>query len=288
MSQPSTDPAPYGAPPAPGPQGSNPTSYAPPVPPRPAGPRTNALAISGLVVGGVGLLLSFVPIINNFAAVLAIVGLVLAIVGLVRSRRLGSGKGMSIAAIIVSVLAVVGVVVSQLVYGVILDEVSSELEGASPVQTADAGEQVGEGEGTADDAASGEEVETLAAGLGETVTYPDGLAVSVSGAEPFTPTEWAAGTEGFTQFVRMDVTITNGTDEAFDPSLAFVTASSGGVEASSVFDSEAGVGGGPTTQVLPGASVTFAVAFGVSDPADLVVEVEPGPFEYDSALFASH
>jgi hypothetical protein len=248
--------------------------------------RTNALALTGLIVGGVGLLLSFIPIINNFAFVLALVGLVLAIIGLARWRKVGSGKGLGIAGIIVSVLAAAGVLVSQAVYTAALDDLASELEGSSIV----AEEDVTAEEPAAEQSAAAEEpeaVESLTAGFGETVAYEDGLELVVGAPADFKPSEWAAGAEDASNFVRFDVTITNGTDEPFDPSGVFLTASSGGSEGSQIFDSESGLDGGPMTSVLPGQSVTFPVAFGVADPSDLLVQVAPGPWDYEDALFSN-
>lgn len=99
-------------------------------------------ALVGLIIGIIGLLLSAVPIVNNFAAVLAVVGLVFGIVGLVKvmkgKRR---GKGLAIAAVIVSALALVVVFASQAFYGSVIDQASKEanksMDRASGAATAD-------------------------------------------------------------------------------------------------------------------------------------------------------
>jgi hypothetical protein len=69
--------------------------------------------------------------------------------------------------------------------------------------------------------------------------------------------------------------------------MVYLTASSAGTEADQVFDTQGGLDGGPMTAVLPGQSVTFPAGFGVNDPADLLVQVAPGAFEYDDALFST-
>ena len=73
----------------------------------------SGLAIAGLVVAGVALLTSFVPIVNNAAFVLALVAAVLAIVGIVKTgagkRR---GRGMAVAGLVIAVLSVVIVLVT--------------------------------------------------------------------------------------------------------------------------------------------------------------------------------
>lgn len=93
------------------------------------------LAIAALVVSLVALLLSWVPIVNNLAAVLAVVGLGLAIGAIVGAVRKGRpGKGMAIAAAAVSVVSVVVVVVTQLAYAAVVDEVLEDLGGTTSGQ----------------------------------------------------------------------------------------------------------------------------------------------------------
>jgi hypothetical protein len=116
---------------------------------------------------------------------------------------------------------------------------------------------------------------------GETLTYTDGLAISVSQPTGYAPSEWAAGTDGFASFVILNVTVTNGTAEAFDPIGVRVAATSGGVAASDVFDSAmdgqgADLGMAPSAAILPGQSVTWAVGYGVANTADLTVDVSGG------------
>jgi len=244
--------------------------------------KSNALAITGFVLALVGLLLCLIPVINIFAAVLALAGLVLGILGLVKARTLGSGKGMSIAAIIISVVAGIGVVVSQVVFVAALDELSTSLESTGTTSTAP-------GAPAEDDPAdvAPDEAPSAALLFGDTATFEDGLGVAASAPAAFTPGEWAAGVEGYTQFVRVDITLTNGTAEAFDPALTYVTLSSGGAEGSQVFDSSSGIAGGPSTSLLPGQTVTFPVVFGVADPADVTLEINPGAWEYDAVIFST-
>ncbi|RXR28088.1 DUF4190 domain-containing protein [Oerskovia turbata] len=259
------------------------------VPPK----KTNGLAITGLVLAIVGLLLCLIPFINFFAAVLALAGLVLGIIGLVKAGTLGSGKGMSIAAIIISVVAGIGVVVSQIFFVAALEELSSSLESTSI--SSEAPEEPAAGESAADETgADAEDAQDSVAGapspaltFGDAAVYEDGLEVGVSAPAAFTPSDTAAGDEGFTQFVRVDVTLTNGTAETFDPTFTYVTLSSGGTEGSQVFDAANEISSTPSTSVLPGQSVTFPVVFGVTDPADLTMEVNVGAWEYDAILFST-
>lgn len=90
--------------------------------------KMSASSMTGLILGIIGLLLSAVPIINNFAAVLAIAGLILGIIGLVGTKKgKRRGKGLAITAIILSVLAFVIVLASQALYSSAINSVSKDV-----------------------------------------------------------------------------------------------------------------------------------------------------------------
>ncbi|TYP82811.1 DUF4190 domain-containing protein [Blastococcus xanthinilyticus] len=108
-----------------------PQSYGPPPSYQP--PKKGAgLAIAAMVLGIIALLLSWIPIINNGAAVLALVGLGLAIPALLRARRgTHGGMGMAITGLVTTVLALVVVFVTQAFYADVIDEVQQELDRAA-------------------------------------------------------------------------------------------------------------------------------------------------------------
>lgn len=86
-------------------------------------------ALIGLIVGIIALLLSAVPIINNFAAVLAVVGIILGIMGVLKvKKKKRTGKKIAISALSISVLALVVVFASQAMYGAAIDEVSKSVD----------------------------------------------------------------------------------------------------------------------------------------------------------------
>jgi hypothetical protein len=93
-----------------------------------------------MVLGIVALLLSWVPIINNLAAILALVGLGLGIPALIRARRgTHGGTGLAITGLVTSVLAIVLVVVTQMFFAKVIDEVDRAIDegvatGAAPVE----------------------------------------------------------------------------------------------------------------------------------------------------------
>lgn len=78
-------------------------------------PRSNTFGLIALIVGGVSLILAFVPIVNYVSWVLALVGLALGIVGLVLKNR---KRGLAIAGVITSVLGLILSIVLAIVYTV--------------------------------------------------------------------------------------------------------------------------------------------------------------------------
>jgi hypothetical protein len=122
--------------------------------------------------------------------------------------------------------------------------------------------------------------------FGDAFEWNNDLRITVSAPSPYTPTDSAVGGEGAPAAVRLEVTVTNGSDAEYDPAEFFATAQSGSAEAEEIYDGAGGLDGAPYTTVPPGGSITFPIGFGVTDPADLVVQISPG-FDYDVALFTS-
>ena len=263
--------APYGQPGQPGqpyaPYGGAPSSS-------PAG--GNGLSIASVVLGGVGLLLSIIV----FGGVLGLVGLALGIVALLKktgSRLLAIiGTALSGLAVLVSVaVLVVGLVAAGSVRDSI-DESYGETGGSSSPDVAEPSEPT-------DDAS--EEASSENAVFGDVWSYDDGISVSVSAPQPFTPSETAAGADQAAAVV-FTVTVQNDTGANYDPIEAYSSVSSAGVEASQVFDSAQGLMGSPSTAVPAGQSATWQEVYSVSDPAQLVYQIAPG-YDYDAAIFTN-
>jgi Domain of unknown function (DUF4190) len=103
-----------------------PPSYGPPAGPPPK--RGAGLAIASMVLGIIALLLSWIPIINNVAAIIAVVGLGLGIPALIRARRgTHNGSGMAITGLVTSVLAIVLVILTQMLFVKAIDEVEKSV-----------------------------------------------------------------------------------------------------------------------------------------------------------------
>lgn len=121
--------------------------------------------------------------------------------------------------------------------------------------------------------------------FGDTAAYPDGLSVTVSDPKDYTPSSTSFGSEGYPNSVQFTVKIVNKTGNSFDPSLLYASIQSGNTEGEQIFDSAKGLEGAPSTTVLDGRESTFPIAFGVQDPADLVLEINTGDWERDSTIF---
>lgn len=70
--------------------------------------RLSAGGVTALVLGIIGTLLSFIPIVNNAAAVLGVIGVVFGVIGLIgvlKGKK--RGKGLTIAGIVLSIIAII-------------------------------------------------------------------------------------------------------------------------------------------------------------------------------------
>lgn len=124
--------------------------------------------------------------------------------------------------------------------------------------------------------------------FGDTVTWDNNVSISVSDPKPYKATDYAAGVTAGQKQVYFTLVLTNHSAETYTPVL-MVSASSGGEEASDIFDidgPQGDMGTPPTTKVLPGKTIKWKVAFSVADASDITLQVSPG-FEYTDAIFTN-
>ena len=99
---------------------------------RPPGPQFSqgrGMALTGLILGIVGLVLFWVPLVNIGAFIVALVGLGLSIAALVIAvRRQTSAKGLSIAGIIVSGVAVIGSILATVMIAAFFNTVTNSVD----------------------------------------------------------------------------------------------------------------------------------------------------------------
>lgn len=223
-------------------------------------PMSNGLGTAGFVLGLVGLLFSFIPIIGVVAWPLTIVGLVLAILGFNRTRNgRADNRGLAIAGIVLSALGLVVCVLYAAVF------------------TAAVGDAAARSGGSAASASGGD---TAPVAFGQAVTVAD-MTYAVSVPAKFTPSSSAAAAGPIARALKVDITITNNGSTPFDfnPFAVGAKASAAGVPAPEITDFAERIGVTRSSTVLPGKSITYPVAFAVPAKAgDFQVEVSPSMF----------
>ncbi|EJF33753.1 prophage protein [Weissella koreensis KCTC 3621] len=87
------------------------------------------LGIIATVLGVIALLLSWMPIVNNFAAVLAFIGFILGIIALIVNRK--NKKTLSIVGTILSVISIIIVIATQGMYTKAIDKSENSVSSSS-------------------------------------------------------------------------------------------------------------------------------------------------------------
>lgn len=119
--------------------------------------------------------------------------------------------------------------------------------------------------------------------FGQAYTWDNGLTVTIGVPTPFEPSEFAY-VDGEGTPMRFDVTVVNGTGANYEPGIDYITVQSGSTEAIDIFDVDQ-LGDTPSTVLLDGREAQYSVGFLVSDPADLVLEFQPGDYELASVVY---
>lgn len=122
--------------------------------------------------------------------------------------------------------------------------------------------------------------------FGSTSTWDDGVTVSVSKPAPYSPTDVASGAVKGQKAVVFTIVITNNSDSTYDPTFINTAVSSGGEEASQIFDVTADMGFPPQTKVLKGKTIKWQEAYSVADAADIQYQISAG-IEYADAIFTN-
>jgi hypothetical protein len=101
----------------------------------------NGLGTAGFVLGLVGLIFAFIPLIGVVAWPLVILGLIFGIVGTLRaSRGQASNKGLAITAVVLSALGLVICIIWTAAFGKAVSDTANGLPAAAaPAAVADAG-----------------------------------------------------------------------------------------------------------------------------------------------------
>ncbi|WP_157008885.1 DUF4190 domain-containing protein [Agromyces laixinhei] len=122
-------------------------------PPAPAASKTNGLGIAAIALGGVGLLLAFIPIIGAFGGFLGFVGLVLGVIGLFLKNK---SKLLAIIGTSLSGLALILSIVMGFVYAAAFVAAVDEATGVDAPAVVEEGDDVAEA--PAEGASAGDEL----------------------------------------------------------------------------------------------------------------------------------
>jgi len=107
------------------------------VAPQPVQPK-NGLGTAGFVLGLIGLVFAFIPVVGVVAWPLVIIGLVLSAVGFARARKgVATNKGMSIAGIACSAIGLVICIVWTAAFGAAVDDLNDAAPGVSDAVISD-------------------------------------------------------------------------------------------------------------------------------------------------------
>ncbi|MEJ2888773.1 hypothetical protein [Actinomycetospora aeridis] len=247
-----------------------PAGMAPAAPMAPMAPMSaprNGLGIAGLVLGLSGLVVGLIPLFGMGALLLGIVGLVLGLVGVTRARRgAATNTKTAVTGVVACVLAVALGITGMVIVANAFTQLNEDLSAV--------------GAGTPPVAAPAPA--TTAVAFGQTFTYADGLAVTVSEPTSYEPSSYAAGNTNPYAY-SVTVRVTNNTGTAFDPVLLQTAMSTGGAPASQIFDAETGTP--PQNQLQPGRSMTYEVAFSTTtNSGEAQVDVTPS-FDHEAAVF---
>lgn len=103
------------------------TQYAPTPPQVPATRPSNGLGTAGFVVGLIGLLFSFIPLIGVVAWPLVILGIIFSAVGISKAAKgRATNKGLAIAGLVVSIAGLVVCILWVAVWNKAVDDINEE------------------------------------------------------------------------------------------------------------------------------------------------------------------
>ncbi|GAA2813039.1 hypothetical protein [Saccharopolyspora taberi] len=250
------------------------TQFAYPPPPA-AGPR-NGFGTTALVLGIIGLVFSFVPVVGVVAWPLVVLGLIFGILGTNRAGRgEATNKGAAIAGIATSGLGLVICIVWTVVFGSAVSQLDRELaQPNSPLgQTAD---PVSPADTDAD-------AETVRLAFGETHTWRGGETIAVSPPSEYTdPNPFLAAPDG-KRHVAFDVTITNNGSAEYNVISAVLTVQHNGRVAKENYLAGDPL---PNVEVPPGGSTTYTAVYEIgAEPGEVQVSVQPNLFAAETVYF---
>lgn len=136
---------------------------------------SNGIATAGFILALLGLLGSWIPVLNVLGILLGVVGVVLAAVGLAKSKKVNAGKGLALAGIVLGALAVIFALLVNVVFVGAVDDAIDESTSTSVTSPGDGGGTSKKG-GSSKNGAAGAELGTTRgnpAPIGSTIKGDD-------------------------------------------------------------------------------------------------------------------
>ncbi|MCI8366125.1 MAG: DUF5067 domain-containing protein [Eggerthellaceae bacterium] len=228
---------------------------------------TSGLAVASLVTGIIALVSSFVPLLNILSFPFVILAIVFGAVGIVVVRKgAKGGKGLGIAGL---ALGVVALIITLVMYGGAAASYDADSStSGTPAQSQQAPADSGAGASTPDASAAQNESEPAAPY--EVVIGEAALAEDYQGNSA----------------VVVEYAFTNNSDEAISPMVAVhAKAFQNGVQLESAIGADGADANKSMSEIKPGASVSYSLAYVLEDASDVTVEVEE-LFDFSGTILA--
>jgi hypothetical protein len=222
----------------------------------------NGLGVAALILGIVGILSGPVPFVFWLGSILGLLALILGLTGRRRAKRgEATNKGVATAGVVLGLLALI----LSAVGGVLTFKVASDV--VNDISTSS----------------------TAKLDARESAIYSDGLTVTLSAPEPYSPTAAATGHSKGNKAYQVTLVIENARTKKYDATDVSTKAHIGANGAAATQITDGRVGKGFTGTVPPNRTVTVQLAFDTPpDAKTLTVEVHLGfghlPSRWELAL----
>lgn len=171
------------------------------------------IGILSIIFGGIGILLSWIPIVNNVAAVFGVVALILGFIALIVNRK--NKKLLSIIGLALSIATIAIVVITQSIYGKAAEEATKSFNNSV--------EKVDKNSSSSDDSSSTEDDSDSSSSSSAKKDFNVGETASIKGVEyTVNNVSYSNGDgdlntpEDGKQYVLVDVTLKNNSKEDYE------------------------------------------------------------------------
>lgn len=223
----------------------------------PSGKRgNNVLGLIALGASVLGLILGCIPVIFWLGWILMFAGFVMGIIALVQKNK---SKWAGITAIAVSV---VGSIISLIIVFVMAVSSFDATDGSYSSNS----------ESSSSSSSVSAAPASTTGNIGDTYTWEDGVSVTISQPESFTPDKYfTPKDDSMKDYQKYKITIKNDSDQAVDATLFSMNGISGGKSVENVYGED--LERAPSAKIQPGKSVTFTSGFLMEDHNDVSFDV---------------